>query len=298
MTATLSWVREGRITGSRLPKILGLSPHGTRDDVLREMVREYFDAESEFKGNPATEYGTRHEADAISEYELTTGRRVQFAGAEQQLLMHPVYDFLAVTPDGLVDTDRVLEAKAPWRAPYTHVSQRPDIESQIRLQLDCAQREWGDLAVWREDSPIAISTIRYDEEWLPSVMPELEAFLAEYQQVIDATNWPDAPAPYLKPLIDQRDDEEFLARAHYYRECQYVLDVAQARRDEAKADVVEILGDTKSTRGGGLVISRSLPKGRLDYDALIKAECPLVDVELYRKESKDQPAFTIRLAKN
>jgi predicted phage-related endonuclease len=57
--------RVGKITASRVGAILGNSPYKTRDDVMREMVREALGAELEFTGNVATEYGTANEINAM-----------------------------------------------------------------------------------------------------------------------------------------------------------------------------------------------------------------------------------------
>ena len=65
--------RTGKITGSRVAAILGLSPYSKRADVMREMIREHYGVETEFKGNIATEHGQRHEQDAIAWYEAQTG---------------------------------------------------------------------------------------------------------------------------------------------------------------------------------------------------------------------------------
>ena len=65
--------RRGRITGSRIGAVLGFSPFSSSDDVMRAMVRDHFGLESEFKSNPATEYGQRNEEGAIFDFELKTG---------------------------------------------------------------------------------------------------------------------------------------------------------------------------------------------------------------------------------
>ena len=54
--------RKGRVTGSIVGAILGLSPYMTRADAMRSMVRAAIGAPSEFTGNVATEYGTMHES--------------------------------------------------------------------------------------------------------------------------------------------------------------------------------------------------------------------------------------------
>src|SRR5690348_18362681 len=74
---TADWYasRKGRITASKVGKILGLSKYGTREDAMREFVREFFDAPREFTGNEATHYGESHEADALAAYEHRSEER-------------------------------------------------------------------------------------------------------------------------------------------------------------------------------------------------------------------------------
>lgn len=144
--ATLSPLRTDRITASRLPAVLDISPHLTARQLLREMVREHFGDEKEFTGNPATEWGQAHEAEIIAEYELTRGILVQHTGAAQRTVVHPRIDYLAATPDG-VTKDRVIEGKAPWKARYTSLAERPDYEAQARLQMECTGLRHADVAI-------------------------------------------------------------------------------------------------------------------------------------------------------
>lgn len=176
----LSPLRKGRITGSRVSTVLGLNKYQTRADLLREMAREALGAPAEFTGNVATEFGQEHEGDAITEYERTKGVLVHSC---QRFFIHPTYDFLAVTVDGLVDADGLVEAKAPFRANYAHIDERPDYAAQIRLQLECSGRVWGDFIRWR-DGDVAVSRVEHDPAWLPSVLPTLTDFLEELLAVL------------------------------------------------------------------------------------------------------------------
>ena len=72
--------RIGLVTGSNVGAILGCDPFREPDDVMRQMVRSYHGAESEFTGNVATEYGTFHEAGARIDYQLWSGRIVDSCG--------------------------------------------------------------------------------------------------------------------------------------------------------------------------------------------------------------------------
>ena len=72
--------RKGRVTGSVVGGILGMSPYMTRDDVMRSMVRDWHGAESEFTGNVATQWGEFHEPGAVQDFTLETGLAVQPCG--------------------------------------------------------------------------------------------------------------------------------------------------------------------------------------------------------------------------
>ena len=73
-------IRKGRVTGSNVGAILGLSPFMKPEDVMRRMVRDWHNAPSEFTGNAATEYGTFHEKIAKMDFEMDSGLTVQEVG--------------------------------------------------------------------------------------------------------------------------------------------------------------------------------------------------------------------------
>lgn len=260
--STLSSQRTGRITGSRIAKILELSPYGTRDSVMREMVRQHHGAEDEFTGNVATEYGNEHEADAIAQYEAE--RFVDLHGA-QQLVIHPQHDFLAVTPDGLVDVDGMVEAKCPYRAPYRHVDERPDYEAQIRLQLECTRRLWCDFVVWVEGEGIYVSRVKHDPDWLPSVLPDLLAFMEEYHEIIAD---PDRSAPYLEPLKDARTDDVWTEAALAWAEADMQAKLADERAKKLRQELLNLTD--KPAVGAGVQVVRQDRRGSVDYSRFVK----------------------------
>ena len=291
MTTTLSPWRADIITGSRLPAILGLSPYNTRDAVLREMVRDYFGDPVEFTGNIATEWGTEHEGDAIAEYEMTRGVSVHKAGSKQQIILHPELSFLGYTPDGLIGEDGLAEAKCPYRSKYTDISQRPDYEVQIRLGLECTGRKWGDFIVWRPEG-IVVSRVDHDPNWFPTVLGQIGEFMAQYRATIAD---PKLAEPYREPLVDHRTDEAWQIAAMDFLECQAATKAAKTLEDQARAELIRLAGKKKSTRGFGVLLTRSDPQGSIAYkDALAKLQ-PDADLEAFRG---DPPAskWTVRLA--
>lgn len=195
MTGLLSPLRAGRITGSRVSAILGLSKYSKPADVLREMVRQQLGAPDEFTGNVATAWGNEHEDDALAAYEV---ERAVMVHAGQEFVIHPEYPWLAATPDGLVGEDGMVEAKCPYRAEYMSLAERPDYAAQIQLQMECTGREWCDFLIWRPNDPLIIDRAARDRDWLPSVAPLLMQFVDDYTAALAA------PEVHLAPKTRRR----------------------------------------------------------------------------------------------
>jgi hypothetical protein len=292
-TAQLSPLRVGRITGSRIPKIFNISPYGDRASVMREMVREHFGAPSEFLGNFITDYGHEHEPHAIADYENCFGTHVDKAGDDQQLFIHPEIDFLAGTPDGLIGDDGLVEAKAPWKAAYSHISQRLDYQMQIRLLLEATGRQWADFVVWRPDG-IAVSRVEHDPWWLEGVLPTLEEFHAEYLTIIAN---PDLAAPHLDELPTERTDLEWVEAASEYLEMQIAFNLAKAEMDSIKERLVklrEAAPEGTPARGGGVLLVRSEKSGSVAYAKAVKELLPGADLSAYKGEKS--VVYSIRQA--
>ncbi len=271
----LSKERVGRVTGSRVAAILGLSPYEKRDGVLRDMVRQAHGLESEFGGNIATQWGNDHEDDAIAEYEETRGVMVH---GGQTFHVHPEYDWLGVTVDGLVGNDGLLEVKAPYRATYTTIVERPDYQAQVQLQLACTRRDWADFAVWTH-AGFNVTREQRDRGWLPSVLPALQDFMAEYEHAVSS---PEAAEPFLAPLVEERQDPEWVVASLTFLDAQAAAAHAKRLADEARQTLVD-LADGASCRGAGVRVSQGFRKGSVDYGRLLKDHAPDVDVEEYRK---------------
>lgn len=212
MTAVLSPQRAGRITGSRVAAILGANRYSRRIDVMRELVREAWGDPSEFDGNDATRYGQLHEADAVAAYEAERGVLVH---SQQEFVIHPDYDYLAVTVDGFVGDDGLIECKCPYSGRYRHIDEKPDHEAQIRFQLAVTGREWGDYCVWADREPVSISRVEHDPLWLPEVLPKLRRFMDEFRRTAASA---DLSLPYrftdaalVPELIRQRDQARRIA---------------------------------------------------------------------------------------
>jgi putative phage-type endonuclease len=264
VTATLSPLRTDRITASRLPALLGLSPYVTREELMREMVREHFGDEREFTGNFVTEWGKRFEPRIVAEYELTRGVVVRGSGDRQQTIVHPRLEFLAATPDGIAG-DRVLECKAPWKARYTSIAERPDYQVQARLQMEVTGFRFADLAIWRQGQPLIVDSIEHDPTWLDSVMVPITTFLAEYRETVAD---PVLAAPHREPLKDVRTDQEWIVQAAEWLDLDFLVRQLEAERKAAAARLAELAPD-KPARGGGVDLLRYERRGTVQYARLL-----------------------------
>jgi putative phage-type endonuclease len=292
---TLSMLRTGRITGSRISGVLGKSPYHSRDEVMREMVREYFWDDTEFSGNFITDYGKAHEADAIAEYEMTRGVRLHKTGADQEIILHPHLDYLAITPDGLVETglvdeDGMVETKCPWRAPYTDIRERPDYYLQVMLQLACTGRSWCDFVVWRPDAPLCVSRVHYDPDWLDEYIDELEVFIEEFRAIVAD---PERYAVYREPLVDVRIDAEWRQAAIYFLDMKAAVEARQRDFAEAKEALINLTAG-KTTKGAGVLLIRTNGKaGSVSYAKALKHYAPDADLSAFRG-TPGQPGWTAR----
>jgi len=266
--------RVGRITGSRVAAILGLDKYKTPDGVLRDMVREYHGAESEFSGNEATAFGHEHEPEAIAAYEDQAECLVISTG----LHVHAEHDWLAASPDGLVGHDGLIEVKCPFRATYTTLAEVPHYAAQIQLQLAVTMRDWCDFVIWR-DGEIIVERVEADPFWLFQHMPALEAFRAEYLATIASE---EKSARHLIPLI--REDLTWSALEAEYADAKAEADKAYARLEAAKKALIAEAGE-QSQKGRLVQVIRSERSGGYDYAKAIDQFAPGADLSAFKKKS-------------
>jgi len=269
--------RKDKITASNVGAILGLSPYADRDSVMRSMVRDHYGATREFTGNIATQWGEDNESEAIAALERDQGVFVQSCG----LIDHHSLDWLAASPDGLVDSDTVIEVKCPFRKEVFNLGSRPDYMAQIQIQICCSERTKGLFGVW-VPGHIEVTPVEIDAFWLAEVIPILKAFHDEYLEIISDK---DRSTPYLEDLIqDMSDNEDWRDAAADYIEHKAKMEGHKKSMDECKALLVE-LSDGRKSKGGGLMAYPVAGKKTTDYKKLL-SEHSEIDVSTYQKQGK------------
>jgi putative phage-type endonuclease len=273
---TQEWfeARKGRITASSVGAILGHAPYATRDDVMRRMVREYHGAPEEFEGNIATEYGTRNEAGALTEYIMETGNEVEQIGFVN-------YEHWAgCSPDGLIGEDGGLEIKCPFglrkdEVPaFKPLKEQPHYYDQIQFSLWVTGRKWWDFYQWSPNGTM-LERVEVDELWQAFSLPHLRQFHAEY---VDERKTPDVHLEPKRPIIDTPEAHRIMAE--YDQICD-ALDRAEERKKELIADMVKIAGE-KNVVFAGRKLTKTEKAGAIAYAKAVKALLPDADLEPYR----------------
>jgi putative phage-type endonuclease len=266
--------RKGRITASSVGAILGNAPYATRDDVMRRMVREWHDAPNEFEGNIATEYGTRNEAGALTEYQMETGNTVQSVG----FIMRE--DWAGCSPDGLVSDNYGLEIKCPFglrkdEVPaFKTLADQPHYYDQIQFSMWVTGRPWWDFYQWSPRGS-ALEGVKVSTAWQDENLPKLRQFYAEYLAERED------PAIHLepkRPIIDTPEAHRIVAE--YDQICE-AIDRAEERKKELLADMVRI-ADKKDVIFAGRKLTKIEKAGAIAYAKAVKALIPNADLEPYR----------------
>lgn len=264
--------RKGRITGSRVGAILGLSPFAKPDDVLRSMVREYHGAESEFTGNIATEWGNDNEDKAIAEYERTESKLVVSTG------FHTIGDMFGASPDGLVGEDGLIEVKCPFSKRYdggfNSIHDLPHYYAQIQMELIATDRKWCDFFQWSTVTTLC-ERVERDYDWLDSHIDQLEDFYSKY---LAAT---EEPGSHIEDLIvDKTDDEDWLFWENKYKKFKMAMDEAKTDMDIAKDQLIEMANGKDSQ--GYLSVKQITRTGSVNYKKLITDND--IDSDKYRSK--------------
>lgn len=261
-------VREGRITGSAIGAILGLSQFATADDVMRRMVRQHNGQPEDFTGNAATEYGTQNEPNALADYQFETGNDV----AECGFFIHPDFNWLGASPDGLISDDGLIEIKCPYgkrhdvEPDFLSAAEQTGYYAQMQFQLFVTGRMWCDFYQWSAYGS-KLERVNFDPEFIEYALPKLKAFYELYLQEREPENaW-----RYI-------DGGELVQK---YKMAKAALEVAQSELDEARQALIDATGG-KGGKVGDLNITLAKRQGSIAYAKAVKDLLPDADLEAYR----------------
>lgn len=267
--------RRGLITASSVGAILGNSPNATRADVMRRMVREWHGAETEFTGNIATEYGTRNEAGAITEYTMETANRVEPVGFVTR------EDWAGCSPDGYINDDGGLEVKCPFglrndeNPQFKTLAEQPHYYDQVQFSLWVTGRALWHFYQWAPSGKTKLECVLPDVVWQGVALPALRQFYAEYLAEREA---PDAYLVAKRIEIDTPMAHKIVAE---YDQLSEAIENAEARKKELLADMVRMAGE-KDAIFAGRKLTKTEKAGAIAYGKAIKELLPKADLEKWR----------------
>lgn len=270
-------LRRGRMTATRIVKVAGLSPYGNAHDVFAEMVEG-----KEFEGNEATKRGDRVEPVIRDWASERLGCRFRVPGT----IIHPHYDHICATVDGLRDPDEdlILECKS---LDFARVDEcGPDGSDEIpgdwiaqaQIQMACLDIPRAQVAVMFGVSELRLYPLAYDPEMFGMLREIGERFLRDHVQtgrpppVDGSDSCAEALArrfPKTAPVIADADPEaERWARALFV--ARKACDEAEALKKEAENHLKGIIGGAEGMVGDGWRISWKTTKGKpsIDWEAV------------------------------
>lgn len=204
-----------------------------------------------------------------------------------QVVYHPKHDFMMASMDGLsLDLKQAVEIKCPGQSAHATALDGYVPEyymPQLQHQLACLGLD----VIWYYSfdgtSGVALKVQR-DDEFIERM---IEMELAFWEKVLLRE----------PPEMTHKDYEDrSSAKRVAYRDRLNTIKQLRAELDEEeKAIKNDLIADAngRSTSGSGLLLTKSYPKGRVDYSSIPELED--VDLEQYRKPSK--PVWTLRLTK-
>jgi len=268
--------RRARITASQVGAILGNSPNGDRDTVMRRMVRDWHGAEPEFTGNVATEYGTFHEAGALAEYQMETGNAVTAEGFVTR------EDWAGCSPDGLIGLTGGLEIKCPFGKrkmgagdTFKPLADQPHYHDQIQFSLWVCERAWWDFFQWAPGAT-ALEQVKPCSKWRASALPKLRQFYAEYLH--EREHNADA---HLEPLRVSVDTPEAARLMAEYDDLTEAMDKAKERRAEVQEAIVALAGGRNAFIAGRKV-TKVEKAGAVSYAKALAKYAPDADLDPFR----------------
>lgn len=282
--------RVGRVTGSRAGAILGLSPWQKPEDVLRAMVREYHGAPSEFTVNPATEYGTRLERQAMLCFMRKTGFHVEDVG------FLPYDDWLGASPDGLIDDNdlrAVLELKVPFGCrdgkEFKSINEQPHYLAQLQMEMLCSDRRVAYFAQYRApkgdpfspdyiDEDMKIEVVQFDDLWW---FESSEKLLEFYDLYLSELN----NKAHLEPLRVVIDTDEARRIINRIGEIDDALHNLEQEKKTHMAQLVELAGE-KDAEICGRKLTQVAGKKTTQYAKALADAAPDFDLSAYTSTSK------------
>ena len=167
------------LTATNIAPVLGKGHFKKKNDIIISKCGKG----PKFKGNVATEWGTKFEDVAVKLYELRNNTIVR----EFSLIPHSNYTFLGASPDGITIQGIMLEIKCPYKRKITGIPPHHYwIQMQIQLEvcdldycdfLECGIKLYSGLDDYLDDIDENAPRLEFNSEELQKKFDAKQMFL-------------------------------------------------------------------------------------------------------------------------
>lgn len=186
--------RCGRFTASRFADVLAKSkkdgkPLKARQDLIWTIAAERIQGyQPKGASSYSLQWGVDNEPLARQAYEIKTGEFVD----QVDFIVHPEYDFVGISPDGLVNDDGGTEIKCP-KSPEIHLQRFLDgvpdeYMPQVQGSLWVTGRKWWDFVSYDGDTDerfkLLIIRVYRDEKYIKNLENEVLQAELEVQELV------------------------------------------------------------------------------------------------------------------
>jgi putative phage-type endonuclease len=185
-------LRLGKVTASRVADLLAKTktgPSASRGNYLIELaLQRVTKTIEESYTNAAMEWGTQTEPQARVAYEVKTGNFVD----QVAFIDHPTIAGFGCSPDGIVDSDGLIEIKCPNSAThwsYIKANEPPNkYFIQMQAQMSVTGAKWCDFVSFDprmpERSQLLVVRVMRDPEYILYMEAEISTFLKEVEKEV------------------------------------------------------------------------------------------------------------------
>lgn len=276
-----------KIAPGTIAAILGVSPSMKRDHVVREMVRAYHGAESEYVANVAAEYAEecRTTAERVFEdkfklniWRVEPKKPHKLIGGQQLTIKSAKRDGMGLLYLRMPYGQR--DAAGP--ADFKQIDDQPHHYAQMQWEMIAAGVTWGVFAQWAVVGQ-RYDVIELDQAFIDDTAPQLQAFYdglkAELKNEL-----------HLEPLRKVIDNDKARKMIAEFDELDLAVTNAKARQAEL-LESLKGMADDRSVVICGRMLTKAITAGSISYAKAIKELLPNSDLEKYRGDPSTKWTF-------
>lgn len=182
-------IRLGRVTGTRFKNLVSKPSTASYQDLVRDIASEIVTGkEDESYVNENMERGMEMEPVAVAEYESIFGVTVMRPGFITPDEDHPYYEWVGISPDGLLPDGGGLEIKCPLMKTHFEYLTGGSLPSEYRHQVQGALFVTGlkywDFMSYAEGMKPFVIRVYPDEELFAEYRARLDILIEEVKKLI------------------------------------------------------------------------------------------------------------------